>query len=108
MLTGALVGRVAGDVAIAQEDPAAGRQLEAADHAQGRRLAAAGRAEQREELARGDVEGHPSTATTSPNRLATRSSWISRAGAGTVAIGRDGTRAVRPASPSVPVRATPR
>ncbi len=54
----ALVGRVAGDVAIAQEDPAARRELEAADHAQGRRLAAAGRAEQREELASGDVEGH--------------------------------------------------
>ena len=46
-----LVGRLAGHVPVAQQDPPAGRQLEAADHAEGRRLAAARRPEQREELA---------------------------------------------------------
>ena len=45
----ALVRRQADDVAVAEEDPALVRLLEAADHAQRRRLAAARRAEQREE-----------------------------------------------------------
>ena len=56
MLTGRLSGGSRGDVAAAEHDPAAGRELEAADHPQRRRLAAAGRAEQREELAGRHVE----------------------------------------------------
>ena len=52
----ALVGRQADDVAVAEEDAALGRLLEAADHAQRRRLAAAGRPEQREERAARDLE----------------------------------------------------
>ena len=52
----ALVRRVVGDVATAQQDGAAGRQLETADHPERRGLAAAGRAEQREELPGADLQ----------------------------------------------------
>ena len=52
----ALVRREPDDVAVAEEDPAGRRVLEAADHPEGRRLAAAGRAEQREERAPWDLE----------------------------------------------------
>ena len=52
----ALVRRIGGHVAAAQEDRPAGRELEPADHPQRRRLAAARRAEQREELAAADLE----------------------------------------------------
>ena len=55
---GPLVGWLAGHVAVAQQDAAARRQLEAADHPQGRRLAAARWAQEREELAGGHLEGH--------------------------------------------------
>ena len=53
-----LVGRVGRHVAVAQQDPTGGRQLEAADHPQRGRLAAAGRSEEREELPGADLERH--------------------------------------------------
>ena len=110
MLTGALVGRLAGHVAAAEEDPAAGRELEPADHPQRRRLAAAGRAEQREELARrGSSRETPSTARTSPKCFWRSSSRTSGTASGSGdAIARDGTRPVHPVRRCVPVRATAR
>ena len=53
---GSPLGRLQRDVLAAELDPAARRELEAADHPQGGRLAAAGRSEEREELADPDVE----------------------------------------------------
>ena len=52
----ALVRRVVGHVAAAQQDPATARDLEATDHPQRGGLAAARRAEEREELAAADLE----------------------------------------------------
>ena len=44
------------DIDVAEEDLAAGRLLQAADHVQGRTLAAAGRAEQADQFAVGDLK----------------------------------------------------
>ncbi len=55
----ALVGREPDDVLVAEEDPALGRLLEAADHPQRRRLPAAGRPEHREEGAPRDLDRDP-------------------------------------------------
>src|SRR5262245_35148303 len=55
-IDGAQVRWRPGDLALADDDPAGVRSLEARDHPESRRLSAAGRAEQREELAAPDLE----------------------------------------------------